>query len=98
MVSGSDSVGPSKPGVGWGISFHHELLVFVKEVGMTPLQALKSATATPARRFGFLDRGLISQGLTADLILVEGDPLQDIRQTLNLRGVWRGGWLREERS
>lgn len=63
---------------------------------MTPLQALISATATFARRFESLDRGLTSPGLVADLIIVEGDPLQEIGHTLNLTGVRRGGWLNEK--
>jgi imidazolonepropionase-like amidohydrolase len=72
---------------------HHELHIFVHKVGMTPEEALRSATTLVAKRFKFEDRGRLSQGLTADLLLVEGNPLEDINATLNIRGVWRDGNL-----
>ncbi|XTI94604.1 hypothetical protein V2W45_1252450, partial [Cenococcum geophilum] len=46
-----------------------------------------SATSVTARRFGFIDRGRLMGELKADLI--EDNPLDDIDNTLNLRGVWR---------
>lgn len=58
---------------------------------LTPQEALSSATSKTARRFGFLDRGVIELGRKADLFLVEGSPLEDITATLNLSGVWRNG-------
>jgi imidazolonepropionase-like amidohydrolase len=60
---------------------------------MTPEEALRSATSLTARRFRFLDRGRLVEGLKADLLLVEGNPLVDIDATLNVRGVWRDGVL-----
>lgn len=39
------------------------------------------------------DRGRIAEGLRADLVLVEGNPLEDIDRTLDLRGVWKQGML-----
>jgi len=61
----------------------------VDKCGFTPIEALKSATSITAKRFGFSDRGRISEGLKADLVLVEGNACEDIDVTLNLRGVWR---------
>lgn len=58
---------------------------------MTPEDALRSATSVTARRFKFEDRGRLAEGLNADLLLVEGNPLEDIDATLNIRGVWRNG-------
>jgi imidazolonepropionase-like amidohydrolase len=46
-----------------------------------------------ADRFRFADRGRLVEGLNADLLLVEGNPLEDIDATLNIRGVWRDGNL-----
>ena len=89
---GSDAAGPAK-GTAWGLSVHHELFLFVEHCGFTPVEALQAATALPAQRFGFKDRGLIRAGLRADLLLVEGNPLEDIADTLNLRGVWTQGEL-----
>jgi imidazolonepropionase-like amidohydrolase len=90
--SGSDSAGPAK-GTAFGLSMHHELHLFVHKIGMAPTEALRSATSLIAKRFKFQDRGTISPGLNADLLLVEGNPLEDIDATLNIRGVWREGRL-----
>lgn len=72
---------------------HHELSLFVNAVGMSPQEALTSATSLTARRFGFGDRGVLEQGRRADLLLVSGNPMERIDDTLNIRGVWRDGVL-----
>ncbi|KAL5117082.1 hypothetical protein ACEQ8H_005041 [Pleosporales sp. CAS-2024a] len=90
IICGSDSAGPAK-GTAFGLSMHHELYLFVHKVGMTPTEALRSATSLVAKCFKFQDRGSIAQGLNADLLLVEGNPLEDISATLNIRSVWREG-------
>lgn len=92
ILCGSDAAGPAK-GTAFGLSMHHELSLFVDEVGMSPEEALKSATSLTAKRFGFDDRGLLEEGRNADLLLVEGNPLEKIDDTLNIRGVWREGKL-----
>ncbi|KAF2817111.1 uncharacterized protein BDZ99DRAFT_9157 [Mytilinidion resinicola] len=92
IVCGSDAAGPAL-GTAWGLSMHHELYLLVNEVGMSPEEALRSATAVTAKRFRFNDRGRLVAGLKADLLLVEGNPLEKIDDTLNLRGVWRDGKL-----
>lgn len=92
ILCGSDAAGPAK-GTAFGLSMHHELSLFVHEVGMTPEEALRSATSLTARRFGFNDRGVLREGMNADLLLVEGVPLVEIGDSLNIRGVWREGRL-----
>lgn len=67
--------------------------MYVEKCGFTPEEALKSATSVTARKFKFEDRGRISEGLKADLVLVEGNPLENIDHTLDLRAVWRNGVL-----
>jgi imidazolonepropionase-like amidohydrolase len=69
---------------------HLELALLVRG-GLSPREALRSATATPARVFGLADRGRIVPGARADLLLVAGDPLTDITATRDVRGVWRAG-------
>lgn len=89
---------PALGGMAHGASVHHELQLLVR-AGLTPVEALRAATSTPARRFGLADRGRILEGLRADLLLVDGDPTRDISDTLNLRQVWRrGAALLEARS
>jgi imidazolonepropionase-like amidohydrolase len=55
------------------------------------VDALRAATVLPARHFGLADRGRIAPGLRADLLLVDGDPLTDVRATRAVRAVWCGG-------
>ncbi|MCW6010889.1 amidohydrolase family protein [Micromonospora sp. CPCC 205371] len=73
-----------------GAALHRELELLVG-AGLSTAQALAAATATPARAFGLDDRGRIAPGLRADLLLVDGDPLADIRCTRAIAGVWQRG-------
>lgn len=81
---------PSLGGLAHGASLHLELQYLVR-AGLTPAEALRAATATPARRFGLDDRGRIAEGLRADLLLVDGDPTTSVSDTLDTRAVWRRG-------
>ncbi|CAI6238713.1 unnamed protein product [Periconia digitata] len=92
ILCGSDAAGPAI-GTAFGLTMHHELSLFVHEIGMSPIEALTSATSKVASRFGFKDIGKIEQGYLADLLLVEGNPIDDIDKTLEIRGVWREGAL-----
>ena len=73
-----------------GASLHQELQLLVA-AGLKPIEALRVATSTPARRFGLNDRGRIVTGARADLLLVDGDPTANINETLSIRAVWRRG-------
>lgn len=90
VYSGTDTT-TGLAGTAFGLSLHQELYLYVKRCGFTPIQALRSATATTARRFKLEDRGILAAGKRADLILVKGDPISDIYCTLNISRVWRGG-------
>ena len=59
--------------------------------GMTPLHALRTATINAADLLGVDDRGRIGPGLLADLVAVDGNPLEDIRTVENVRFVMKGG-------
>ena len=66
-----------------------ELMV---SAGMTPVEVLKSMGEPPAKYFPFLaDRGTIEVGKRADLVLVEGDPTQNISACRNIKKVWVKG-------
>lgn len=74
----------------FGSSLHDELELLV-DAGLTPVEALVSATSIPARVFGLADRGAVRPGLRADLLLVSGDPTVDIGAVRSVTGVWLGG-------
>ena len=71
------------------INLHAEVASYV-EAGLTPFQALQTATKTPAELLG-LDAGVIAKGKLADIALIEGDPRADIANTVNVRTVISNG-------
>lgn len=75
----------------FGASLHEELQLLV-EAGLPPREALRSATFIPAKVFGLSDRGSLEPGgHRADLVLVEGDPSEDITAASQIRRVWIQG-------
>ena len=92
ILAGSDVSEPIPilSGLAHGASLHHELQLLVA-AGMKPIEALRAATSIPARRFGLTDRGRIVPGARADLLLVDGDPITKISDTLSILGVWHRG-------
>jgi imidazolonepropionase-like amidohydrolase len=87
ILAGTDA---PNPGTTYGASLHGELELLVK-AGLSPLEVLRAATSVPADHFGHKERGRIRPGMTADLVLVNGDPSKDIRATRDIVQVWRGG-------
>src|SRR5205085_8937740 len=70
-----------------------ELELLVK-AGLTPMHALQTATRNPAQYLGKLkESGTIERGKTADLVLLDADPLGDIRNTTKIRAVVMEGRL-----
>jgi imidazolonepropionase-like amidohydrolase len=83
-----DQESPFRPP--YGESLHEELSRLVA-AGLTPAEALQGATLLAADTFGLSDRGAVTPGLRADVVLVAGDPTRDIAATRDIRGVWIGG-------
>lgn len=91
LIAGTDAMG--YPLVTPGSSLHRELELLV-ESGLTPYDALYAATVAPARFIHqTLEFGRIVAGRRADLLLVEGNPIEDISHLRNPVGVMaRGRW------
>lgn len=87
ILAGTDA---PNPGTAHGVSLHGELELLV-QAGLTPTQALASATSVPASAFHLDDRGRIAPGKRADLLLVKGDPTTDIKATRDIVAVWKVG-------
>jgi hypothetical protein len=77
-----------------GFALHDELALLV-EAGLSPGAALRAATLEPARYFGSeKETGTVAVGKVADLVLLEANPLVNIRNTTRISAVIRGGiWL-----
>lgn len=76
-----------------GRCLHDELALLV-EAGFTPAEVLRAATQNPALFFGLSDSlGTIEVGKTADLVLLEADPIQDIHNTTRIVAVIQKGRL-----
>jgi imidazolonepropionase-like amidohydrolase len=81
----------SVPGIVPGYSVHEEMLIW-QEAGIPAVDILRSATIVPAKFMGLEDRlGSIREGKTASMVLVRGNPLQDIRNAQQIEGVFLRG-------
>ena len=95
ILAGSDCPNPY---VYPGFSLHDELGLLVR-AGLTPAEALRTATINPARFLGLTDSlGVVATGKVADLVLLDGNPLQDIANTKRIRAVIQGGRLLNRRA
>lgn len=76
-----------------GFSAHHELKYMV-DAGLSPYEALYSGTVNVGKFYGKEKMGTIQEGAPADLVLLNGNPLQDISQTKQIEGIIVAGkWL-----
>jgi imidazolonepropionase-like amidohydrolase len=88
MLAGTDT---GNPFCFPGFSLHDELALLV-DSGVTPLGALQAATRNPAIFMKAEDRyGSVTAGRVADLVLLNADPLKDIRNTTRISEVFLGG-------
>ena len=92
-AGGSITAGTDAPFAPFGSSLHSELWVYV-DAGLTPFQALQSATIQAAKVVGVdKDLGSIEAGKLADLIIVDGDPLKRIQDAMKVRTAIKNGKL-----
>lgn len=88
VVLGTDAGAvPDHP---FGYTGHRELEIFVR-LGLSPMDALVAATGNAARHLHLNDMGLIREGFSANLLILEANPLEDIRNTRRIHSVYLEG-------
>jgi imidazolonepropionase-like amidohydrolase len=90
LVLGTDAGIVARHSFGW--SDHHEIARWV-EFGLTPAQAIVAATSRPAEMMGLRDLGTMAEGKSADFIVLDANPLDDIRNTRRISRVYLRGTL-----
>jgi imidazolonepropionase-like amidohydrolase len=74
----------------FGYTGHRELEIFVR-LGMTPMQAIVAATSRPAEQLGLGEMGTLAPGKSADFVILDANPLEDIRNTRTISRVYLRG-------
>ena len=95
IVAGTDA---GVSGLVWGFSLHDEMELLVK-AGLSTKEVLASATRLPATWLGLEDKiGTVEAGKYADLVLLEANPLDDIKNIRKISGVFvNGNWMDKEK-
>ncbi len=88
LVLGTDA--GAVPGHPFGYTGHRELEIYVR-LGMSPMDALRSATSIAAKHLGLRGLGLLEPGKQASLLILNSDPTSDIRNTRDIHSVYLNG-------
>ena len=89
VIAGTDA--PINP---YGLALLMELQHYVRG-GLTPAEAIRTATVVPAEAMGLMDLGTIERGKLADIIVVDGNPLRNISHLRRIRRVMKDGVVYE---
>ncbi len=96
ITMGTDHVSNGNHVAGFGV--HRELDAFVRN-GIPPVDAIRIGTINGAKAFGIeKDHGSIDEGKVADLFVIEGNPLDNIRNTRNVQKIMRAGNLHDAKE
>ncbi len=88
LVLGADT--GIRPGNAFGSGEHHEIAHWV-QLGLSPSEAIVAATSRPAEALGLTDAGTIAEGKAADFLVLNANPLDDIRNTRQIADVYLRG-------
>jgi imidazolonepropionase-like amidohydrolase len=88
LILGSDT--GVRPGNAFGSGDHHEIARWVN-LGLTPAQAIVAATSRPAEALGLKEVGMLAEGRRADFVVLNANPLDDIRHTRQIASVYLRG-------
>jgi len=89
IIIGTDAINPS---IVPGFSVHQELKLFV-ETGISPLDALRYATSIPTELLNKTNMGVIKPNAYANLLLIDGNPIEDIEELSKIKSIILKGKL-----
>lgn len=89
LVAGTD---PPNFNINYGTDLLIEIELFV-ECGLSPLEALRTATGNAAKSFRLKEAGRLKEKGPANAVLIQGNPLEDIKAIRNIEKVWKNGQL-----
>lgn len=87
VLAGTD---PPNAGINYGTDLYTELK-YIVEAGIPAKEALKNATSVVATSFGLKNRGMIAKDYFADMILIDGNPLENIEDLNKINTVFKAG-------
>ena len=73
-----------------GMALHREIEIFV-EIGFTEMEAIQAATVNAAKSISLIEIGMIKEGYMADLVILNDNPLENIKHTQHIHSVVKGG-------
>lgn len=85
---------PPNIGINFGSDIFEEMLL-ISEAGIPNIDVLKGATSLPADIFNLTQKGYIRKGYKADLLLIDGNPIENISDISNLNRIWKNGIVLE---
>jgi len=88
LVLGTDSGVFPRYGIGW--SEHHEMGMYVR-LGATPAEAIIASTSRPAEALALKDVGMLAVGRNADFLVLNANPLDDIKNTRQISAMYLKG-------
>src|SRR5262249_8822465 len=88
LVLGTDAGIDPRYSFGWSV--HHEMARWV-QLGLSPPQAITAATKRSAQVLGLTDMGLLTTGKSADFVVLDANPLDDIHNTRRIANVYLHG-------
>ncbi|MDY7395513.1 amidohydrolase family protein [Aureibaculum sp. 2210JD6-5] len=87
ILAGTD---PPNLQINYGTDLYKELKLLV-EAGIPNIDVLKGATSSPIKRFNLGNKGMIKKDYVADMILIDGNPLENIDDISKIKTVWKAG-------
>ncbi len=94
ILAGTDA---PNPGTTHGASLHGELM-FLVQAGLTNEQSIHAATGAARKFFPIADRGIIKIDTLASMVMVDGNPFDNIEDSSNIVGIWKNGQFLNRKS